>query len=101
MAPFPNNTFPVSARELPTDEVVAVDDLLVGGVAEEGADVGGLFAGDSGDVGRRVVGQAAGDEFSVCAGDADYIAAFEFPFNTLDAGGQEGAALPGQRGDGA
>ena len=76
------------------DHVVAVDDFVVGAVAEDRGDLAGLQALDPADFVGAVVGQAAGELGAVGVAQADHVALVETgPRRSTTPIGQQAAAL--------
>jgi len=76
-------------------QVVAVDDFVAGGRAEEEGDVFGAVAHDLGEFGVAVVDEALREGVAVGVGEAHQVAGLEVAGNVGDAGGQEAFALAG------
>jgi len=73
--------------------IVAVDDFVVGAMAQDGADLFGLVPFDLADFVGVVIGEPASEFDAVGASEPHDIAFMEVALGIDDAGGQEAAAF--------
>ena len=71
------------------NHIIAVDQFLAACIAQEGFNIGALFAGDFDSLGRGIGGEAYADFVALLGFNLDGIAALEIAFDTFYTDGEQ------------